>query len=388
MKKLITLALAALLAVSVFVGCDEKDTLNNEAITLTEAFAKVDEFKPMSEMDSTMVAKAGEYDISLAEYRYYYMTYASQFPMYYGFDWKDNADYVTEFNGYIEDALRMPGVVLKLCGENGLGLAANDIKDGAFASYDKLKENYGEDVDKTLEENFFATPNFMLKNEVVYTLYNKLNNHLFAEGGVHYEEIKKDTLDFYTANDYIRAKHVLIQFPEVAEGEELTDEKKAEAKAKAEEVLAKAKAGEDFDTLISEYNEDPGMESNPTGYYFGKGEMVEPFENAAYALADGEVSELVETEYGYHVIKKLPVDDADITTSAMFKELAFTKFDEIIMAEIEAMELVKAENFDELVKAVVEEGDAYAEDLKLQYEAMYGASAGEGSGEESTEVTE
>ena len=90
--------------------------------------------------------------------------------------------------------------------------------------------------------------------------------------------------------NYICAKHILV-----------ADE------ALANELLEKAKNGEDFDSLIKEYGSDPGMENYPEGYIFTKGEMVEEFENAAFALKDGEVSEIVESPYGYHIIKKEPL---------------------------------------------------------------------------------
>ena len=57
-------------------------------------------------------------------------------------------------------------------------------------------------------------------------------------------------------------------------GADLDEDKLAEAEKKANEILERAKNGEDFDALIKEYNEDPGMESNQDGYFFTDGEMV------------------------------------------------------------------------------------------------------------------
>lgn len=96
--------------------------------------------------------------------------------------------------------------------------------------------------------------------------------------------------------NYVCAKHILIGFSDASSQEE--------TRKKAEDVLAKAKAGEDFDSLITEYGEDPGAFYNPKGYVFTYGEMVEPFEKASFALSEGEISDLVETEYGYHIIQK------------------------------------------------------------------------------------
>jgi len=73
----------------------------------------------------------------------------------------------------------------------------------------------------------------------------------------------------------------------------------------AQEILARAHAGEDFDMLIQTYGEDPGMEANPEGYSFISGVMVPEFEAATRALAIGEISGLVPSQFGYHIIKRV-----------------------------------------------------------------------------------
>jgi len=79
----------------------------------------------------------------------------------------------------------------------------------------------------------------------------------------------------------------------------------AEAEARAHELLARAHGGEDFDMLIALYGEDPGMEWNPDGYTFTIGQMVVEFEQATQELEIGEISGLVRTQFGYHIIKRV-----------------------------------------------------------------------------------
>lgn len=81
--------------------------------------------------------------------------------------------------------------------------------------------------------------------------------------------------------------------------------------ARATEVYEKAAAGEDFDELIKQYGEDPGMENSPEGYTFTKGKMVDEFYNAAMALDVGEISHPVRSSYGFHIIKRLPLNLTD-----------------------------------------------------------------------------
>jgi len=104
---------------------------------------------------------------------------------------------------------------------------------------------------------------------------------------------------------YIKARHILIRFPQTE-----TDKAKQEeiALKRAEEVVGKLKAGEDFAKLADEYSEDPGNMTNGTKQggslpWFTRGRMVQDFENKAFEMKAGELSEPVKTAYGYHVIK-------------------------------------------------------------------------------------
>ena len=116
-----------------------------------------------------------------------------------------------------------------------------------------------------------------------------------------YKSVGEDLImQSYTQN-YVCAKHILFS----TQG--LSPSEKDAVKKQAEDVLKKAKSGADFDELILQYGEDPGMVNTPDGYVFTYGQMVEGFETAAFALGENEISDLVETEYGYHIIKRLPL---------------------------------------------------------------------------------
>lgn len=112
----------------------------------------------------------------------------------------------------------------------------------------------------------------------------------------------------YFKNHYRRAKHVLVMTIDQTTQIPFDDAKKAEAKKKADEILARAQNGEDFDALINEFNEDPGMKSNPDGYVFTDGEMVQEFTDGVDSLETGEIT-MAETSYGYHIIKRYAIDE-------------------------------------------------------------------------------
>lgn len=122
------------------------------------------------------------------------------------------------------------------------------------------------------------------------------------------EEATDDEVKQYITDNYLHAKHVLISTKDSETGEEYSEEKLAEAEKKANEVLEKAKNGEDFDALVSEFGEDPGMKSSPEGYYFGANEMVAEFEEATRSIEPDGIT-MCKSDFGYHIIKRLPIDN-------------------------------------------------------------------------------
>jgi len=96
----------------------------------------------------------------------------------------------------------------------------------------------------------------------------------------------------------VKAGHILIKVDADADAS-----KKAEARKKIEKLQERLKNGEDFSTLAKEHSEDPSSAKGGDLGYFKRGEMVKPFEDAAFALKPDEISEVVETPFGYHLIK-------------------------------------------------------------------------------------
>ncbi|MCK9478843.1 MAG: peptidylprolyl isomerase [Firmicutes bacterium] len=118
-------------------------------------------------------------------------------------------------------------------------------------------------------------------------------------------------------NKIVRVKHILILSMDETTGQPLEAQQLENAKIKADDLLAKAKSGENFDSLVEQYSEDPGSKSMPEGYYLGKGfvlgsqgGMVPSFETASFELDVDEVSDIVETDYGFHIIKRYQNDKA------------------------------------------------------------------------------
>ena len=137
-----------------------------------------------------------------------------------------------------------------------------------------------------------------LEKELIATQYIAKETEVSDTEAKNYYDKNKD--EFFT----VQASHILIQTSD-DEGNELSDEKKKEKKTQAQSILDKAKKGVDFATLAKEYSEDSSSINGGDLGFFAKGQMVQEFEDAAFNLKVGEITdELVETDYGYHIIKK------------------------------------------------------------------------------------
>lgn len=129
--------------------------------------------------------------------------------------------------------------------------------------------------------------------------------------------------DDFRQEEMVKARHILFQLPEGA-----GDKEAAEAKSKAEKVKAKLKAGADFEELAREHSEGPSASEGGDLGWFGRGQMVGPFEEAAFSLAPGETSAPVRTRFGIHLIKvedrkepgPIPFDQAEGDIKDMLAE--------------------------------------------------------------------
>jgi peptidyl-prolyl cis-trans isomerase C len=116
----------------------------------------------------------------------------------------------------------------------------------------------------------------------------------------------KDVADYYAQNpdqfeqpESVRASHILLRVPENAD-----EATKTKVRAEAEDVLRKAQSGGDFAVLAREHSQDPGSAAGGGELgFFPRGQMVAPFEAAAFALQTGAISDVVETPFGFHIIK-------------------------------------------------------------------------------------
>src|SRR5919201_945435 len=121
------------------------------------------------------------------------------------------------------------------------------------------------------------------------------------------ERAYNNNIEQYTTPEQVRASHILLK----TEGKD-----DAAVKAKAEEILKQAKSGADFAELAKKYSEDDASAKQGGDLdYFGKGRMVPEFDQAVFSMEPGTISDLVKTQYGYHIIKL--VDKKPSTTRTL-----------------------------------------------------------------------
>jgi len=136
---------------------------------------------------------------------------------------------------------------------------------------------------------------------------NMLREQVFAKVSDSVTVTGEDMIAFYEKNkdkynerEKIQASHILIRLDQKASAKE-----KAEKRALASKVSAMAKKkGADFAKLAEKYGEDPTKTRGGDLGYFTKGRMVKGFENAAWKLKTGQISDVVQTQFGFHIIKK------------------------------------------------------------------------------------
>jgi peptidyl-prolyl cis-trans isomerase C len=134
-----------------------------------------------------------------------------------------------------------------------------------------------------------------------------------------------DVKKFYDENparfeepEMVRASHILLSTLDSAR-QPLSDDKKAAKRKQAEDLLKRARAGEDFAKLAREFSEDPGSKEKGGEYTFPRGAMVPEFESAAFSLNTNQISDIVTTQFGYHIIKlseKIPAHQVTLAKVA------------------------------------------------------------------------
>ena len=192
--------------------------------------------------------------------------------------------WVTVSDAEVEDEFRRRNEKVKLA---VVSFPADKFREGLEVSDAELASHF---------EANKATYRIPEKRKIRYALVD--NNALREQTPVGAGEVKKyyeDNIDQYSMPEQVRASHILLK----TEGKD-----EAEVKKQAEELLAKVKGGADFAELAKKFSEDEGSRDRGGDLdFFGREQMVPEFSEAAFSLEPGQVSDLVKSNFGYHIIK-------------------------------------------------------------------------------------
>jgi parvulin-like peptidyl-prolyl isomerase len=213
----------------------------------------------------------------------------------------------------IMDSIIVLKILQKYGKENGFSVTDAEIDE----EYSKIIANYPseEDFEKDISDKKISK-SFLREQISDQLLRDKIFNSITEDITVSEEEIKS----YYGENDETlfqvpeqkKVSHILIKF-DVPEGETLNDEIKNKAREQIEDIEQQLKDGADFAELAKQYSQDTlSAENGGDIGFISEGQTVPEFEDAAFALKSGEVSPIIETYYGYHIIKVLEEQDAYI----------------------------------------------------------------------------
>jgi peptidyl-prolyl cis-trans isomerase D len=186
-------------------------------------------------------------------------------------------------------------------------LTREDILKGIHPSDAELKAYY--EANKSRYIN--ATPE---KRKVSYVLVD--TTKLEAQTKVTNEELQSyynQHREEYRVPEQVNVRHILIKTPDPGPDGKADPKGVEEARAKAADVLKQLKAGAKFEDLAKKYSQDPGSGANGGSLgWIGKGRTVPEFEKAAFSLPKGGISDLVQSSYGFHIIRVDDKQDAHV----------------------------------------------------------------------------
>ena len=305
--KLLSLSLAALCALSL-VSCSK------------DLFKGVES----SEEDLRVVGTVGDYEVCYDELYYLIMSCKDIMKTKYGNDiWKTEAsakEYADELKDMVMERVTANYAVLILCEEygfkkplknkdivekvndqinstlyeiatgNGISVTLDESLSGELVyKYEKGGRDKAEKIFKEALEETYLTERVMRLTMAAEAAFGELTNILTEKKELLYSDA--DVKKFMLSDEFICTKHIFI--------EGLSDE----SLNKANEVLAELRSGTPIENLIAgKYNDD--VTATPEGYYFTRGEMEEAYENASFALKEGEISNAVKTDIGYFIIQR------------------------------------------------------------------------------------
>lgn len=248
----------------------------------------------------------------------------------------------------IIDSLIVIKLLEKYAEENKITVSSQEVDErmqtviSSYASEEDFEDNLKNiGIDRSFLEGELKSQ--ILREEI----YNKVT----ADVMVTDQEVKQyynDNKEDFLVPAQIKASHILSLFPWMKEGSEETEEGRDETLDKIKMVEDKLENGEDFEELARQYSDDQSTAENGGDLgYVSEGQMVEEFDKALFSLDEGETSKIVETVYGFHIIKAFDR-----------KEEYYQDFEEVKdNIKVYLLDLHKLKEYNDFIFLLIEEVD-------------------------------
>jgi len=353
MKKWLSALLAVVLTASLCAGCAAEPPsglyYDVTGIAPTETVMEVDgNAIPAEQYLYWLAYNCSSLEYNLGMYHAYYGAYSELFSDTGALNW--NADFTggVSLSQYAKDqaeeAIRFYANIENMAAAQGIELTDEDRAAMEAAVADMTEQLGGEEA---FQENLYQM-GISRKTYDRITATTYLFDHLV-------DLVLDETSSLYLPPEgydqyAVYADHILLATVDLSTYAALDEETIAAKRQKAEELLAQLQAADDpealFAQLADENSEDTGRASNPDGYVFGKGEMVEAFEEAAFALLPGELSGIVESDYGFHIILRKDLAGKLEADSELRREYAEQHLNTLLRAQSEVVRSDKLDGLD------------------------------------------
>jgi len=206
--------------------------------------------------------------------------------------------------GNIIDSLIVIKLLEKYAEEDNITVSSQEVDEqveSLISTYDSEKDFESALKSMGIDRGFLED---YLKSQIIG---NRIYEKVTADVEVTDQEVKQyydDNKEKFLVPAQVKASHILALFPWIEDGSEETEEGRDEALDKIKMIEDKLENGEDFEELARQYSEDQSTAENGGDLgYVSEGQMVEEFDKALFSLDEGETSKIVETVYGFHIIK-------------------------------------------------------------------------------------
>ena len=210
------------------------------------------------------------------------------------------------------EELKILTAVEKIAEENNISLSDEE--------YDEFEE-YKEEVISNVGGNY-EFKKLLRKNNIteaaydkfyyINKLYDKVYQELYSSGKKNdLTNEEKESAKEENYEKYLKIQQIVLAKIDVSTGNDLSDTIINQKATLANSILTEARNGTDFEDLIIKYSEEAQEKGNNT-YYYAKGDLLENIESVVVGLGTGSISDVIETDYAFHIVKRLELDDSKL----------------------------------------------------------------------------